>query len=377
MEGTAVETQAAVAREAGAPFSIETLRIEPPRANEVLVEIAGVGLCHTDLVFRDQFVPYPLPAVLGHEGAGIVRAVGSDVDHVAPGDSVVVGFSSCGHCSRCEAELPSYCREFTALNYAGARPDGTSALVDQDDAVVASHFFGQSSFAGLAIANERSVVKVDATGLDLKILGTLGCGFQTGAGSVMRAFDCPRGASLTVFGGGPVGLAAVMAAAYRGCDPIIVVEPHASRRAVALELGATHAIDPAAGDVGGDVAGAVRAIVPDCCDFVLETSGREDVMATGLGVLASHGTLGLVGVPKTADVSLCVNVAGMITFGQRVIGIVEGDSDMHGFIPELIALHREGHFPFDRLCTCFPLSGINQAIEQQAQGACIKAVLVP
>lgn len=367
-----METQAAVAREARVPFSIQTLRVDAPRDDEVLVEIAGVGLCHTDLVFRDQFIPYPLPAVLGHEGAGVVRAVGSQVVHVAPGDSVVIGFSSCGHCVRCDADLPGYCREFTALNYAGSRADGSTAYAD-DAGSVASHFFGQSSFAGLAIANGRNVVKVDAQGLDLRLLGTLGCGFQTGAGSVMRAFDCPRGSPIAIFGGGPVGLAAVMAAAYRGCDPIIVIEPHAARRDMAMDLGATHALDPSA----GDVTEAVRAIVADGCDFVLESSGREEAMAAGLAILSAHGMLGLVGVPKTADVSLPLNVAGMITFGHRVIGILEGDSDLHGFIPELLALHRAGHFPFDRLCTCYPLSEINRAVEQQAQGACIKAVLVP
>lgn len=368
----AMKTPAAVARAPGADFSIEELDVTGPRPGEVLVEIAGVGLCHTDLVFRDQFVPYPLPAVLGHEGAGTVRAVGPGVDRLQIGDTVVLGFSSCGKCANCEASLPSYCQDFPTRNYAGARSDGSTAYVSGGESV-ASHFFGQSSFARLAIAEARNAVKVDARGLDLSILGTLGCGFQTGAGSVLRSFDCHKGASLVVIGAGPVGLAAVMAAAYRGCEPIIVIEPFDRRRAIALELGATHALDPAQ----GDLAELVWAICPTGVEFVLEASGNEAAIVAGLAMLASHGTLGLVGVPRNAEVTLPVNVAGMITFGHRVIGIIEGDSDLYSFIPELLEMHRSGAFAFDRLVTTFPMTEINRAIAAQASGECIKAVLLP
>ncbi len=367
-----MQITAAVVPERGAAFDIAALEIEQPRAGEVLVEIAGVGLCHTDLVFRDAFIPIPWPIVLGHEGAGIVRAVGAGVTSIGPGDAVVIGFSSCGHCSRCDAHLPSYCREFVPLNYAGARGDGSSAL-SLDGQPVASHFFGQSSFASHAITLERNVVKVDAAGLELSHLGPLACGLQTGAGSVMRSFDCREGETIAVFGGGPVGLAAVMAAVLRKCAQIILVEPIAARRELALDFGASHVIDPAV----GDVAAAIRAILPDGVDYALETSGREAVMEAALAALASHGVLGLVGVPASAESTLSINIAGMITFGHRIIGIVEGDSDLQGFIPELIALHRAGKFPFDRLIKTFPLSQINEAIAAQHRGECVKAVLIP
>ena len=358
---------AALAVAPGADFRVSEVEIETPRAGEVLVEIKGVGLCHTDLVFRDQFVPLALPAVLGHEGAGVVRAVGESVSRVKPGDCVIIGFSSCGHCSRCDAHLPSYCRDFPALNYAGARPDGSTAIRCQGQQV-SSHFFGQSSFASLALAPERNVVKINAEGLDLKILGPLACGLQTGAGSVLRSLDCPPGSSLAIFGGGPVGLAAVMAAKHRGCGKIVLVEPFASRRDLALDLGATHAIEP-----GEDL----RALLPDGFDYVLETSGNEAAMAAAVAALASRGMLGLVGVPRSAEVTLPLNVAGMITYGHRIVGIVEGDSDLDHFIPELVALHRAGAFPFDRLVTCFPLAAINEAVAAQARGDCVKAVLLP
>jgi aryl-alcohol dehydrogenase len=363
---------AAVARIPHADFSIERLTVGQPQEGEVLVRIAGVGLCHTDLVFRDQFIPYPLPAVLGHEGAGVIEALGEGVSGLAIGDRVVVGFSSCGTCPRCDEGVLSYCRTFVSLNYAGARLDGSTALGD-DGERVSSHFFGQSSFASHAIVRARNVVKVGETSAALELLGPLGCGFQTGAGGVMRSLACPAGSSIAIFGGGPVGLAAVMGAVIQNCATIILVEPIESRRAIALELGATHVIDPAT----GEVAAAIRAIETAGVDFVFDSTGNIGVIEAGIASLGSHGAIGLVGVPKQADAAVSVNIAQLMTFGLRVIGIIEGDSDPRTFIPELLAHHTAGRFPFDRLIKTFPLSDINAAIAAQARGDCIKAVLIP
>ena len=372
-----MQTTAAVAREPHGAFSIEAVEVEAPRAGEVLVRIAGVGLCHTDLVFRDQFVPYPLPAILGHEGAGVIEAVGPDVDGLAVGDRVVLGFSSCGHCARCADGLPSYCRDFPPLNYAGMRlDDGSKAYASQGEQI-SSHFFGQSSFAAHAIARARNVVKVSDAQAPLEILGPLGCGFQTGAGGVMRSMACPAGSTIAIVGGGPVGLAAVMGASIQGCATIILVEPVTARRKLALELGATHVIDPNDIPNAGDVAAAVREILPGGVDFAFDTSGRATAIEAILATLAPRGMLGLVGVPPRAEDALSINIAGMITYGQRVVGIMEGDSDPQTFIPELIAAHREGRFPFDRLVRTFPLAAINEAIEAQKNGDCIKVVLIP
>ena len=368
-----MQTVAAVAREPKGDFSIESVEVEMPRAGEVLVRIAGVGLCHTDLIFRDQFAPYPLPAVLGHEGSGTIEALGEGVEGLAVGDRVVLGFSSCGHCARCDEGLPSYCRDFPPLNYAGLRLDDGSTAYRAGGEAVSSHFFGQSSFAGLAIVRARNVVKVEDGEAPLAILGPLGCGFQTGAGGVMRSMACPAGSSIAIIGGGPVGLAAVMGARIQGCTTIILVEPVAARRALGEQLGATHSLDPAS----GSVTEALRTILPDGFDFAFDTSGRIDAIEAALGALAPRGMLGLVGVPARAEDALTINIAGMITFGQRVIGIMEGDSDPQTFIPELIAHHRAGRFPFDRLVRTYPLAEINEAIAAQARGDCVKVVLIP
>ncbi|MHA0318649.1 NAD(P)-dependent alcohol dehydrogenase [Sphingomonas melonis] len=368
-----MQTIAAVARTPKGAFSIEEVTVEAPRAGEVRVKIAGVGLCHTDLVFRDQFAPYPLPAVLGHEGAGVIEEVGEGVEGLAVGDRVVLGFSSCGHCARCQEHLPSYCRDFPPLNYAGMRLEDGSTAYSANGESIASHFFGQSSFAAQAIVRAGNVVKVEDADAPLEILGPLGCGFQTGAGGVMRSMACPAGSSIAIIGGGPVGLAAVMGAKIQGCTTIALVEPVAARRQIAMDLGATHAIDPHA----GPVTEALRGIIADGFDFAFDTSGRVEAIEAALGALASRGMIGLVGVPPKAEDAVAINIAAMITFGQRVVGIMEGDSDPQTFIPQLIAAHRDGRFPFDRLVQTFPLAQINDAIAAQARGECIKVVLIP
>lgn len=365
---------AAVARSADAPFTIEQVAVDGPRPGEVLVRIAGTGLCHTDLVFRDQFEAFAKPAVLGHEGAGVIEALGEGVSGLAVGDAVVLGFSSCGGCPRCAEALPSYCHHFVPMNYAGFRlEDGTTAYADAQGGKVSSHFFGQSSFATLAVTRAVNVVKVPQTSLPIELLGPLGCGLQTGAGAVLKSFDAKPGSSLVVFGGGPVGLAAIMAGRIRNLAQVILVEPVAARRDIALQIGATHVIDPAAGDPGA----AIRAIVPMGVDAALDTTGNPGVIETGLANLSPHGVIGLVGVPKDLTASITVNIGALMTPGHRIIGIIEGDSDPQSFIPELLDYHARGLFPFDRLIQTFPLSDINAAIAAQARGDCIKVVLLP
>jgi aryl-alcohol dehydrogenase len=209
-----MDVTAAVVRQAGGPFVVETLTLDQLRPDEVLVKIVGTGLCHTDLVVRDQVLPTPLPAVLGHEGAGVVQAVGAQVTGLAPGDHVVLGFAACRECAQCRGGAPAYCEQFALLNFGGCRADGSTCLHD-GAGQVSSHFFGQSSFATHAVVAARNVVKVDGD-VPLALLGPLGCGIMTGAGTVFHALDLHEGESLLVIGGGPVGLSAVMAAKVRG-----------------------------------------------------------------------------------------------------------------------------------------------------------------
>jgi aryl-alcohol dehydrogenase len=360
---------AAVARAPEADFSIEELEIDEPRPDEILVRVVGVGLCHTDLVFKaGQTIP--LPAVFGHEGSGIVEKVGSAVTKVAPGDRVAITFRSCGTCARCEKHDPAYCHTMPMLNYAGMRPDGTKGLHGKGEDI-ASNFFGQSSFATHCLTYERNVVKVPAD-FPLELAGPLGCGIQTGAGGIMRSLACEKGSSLLILGGGAVGLSAVMGAVVQGCETIIVLEPHEARRKLALELGATHALDPAKAT---DLPAAVRAIVPIGVDYAFDTTGIPPLLQSVMQCLGPHGTFGIVGIAPPGT-PMPGDLMQAVTFGHTVKGIIEGDSDPDTFIPEMMDLYRKGKLPFDKLIKTYPLSEINRAIADQHHGDCVKVVLL-
>ncbi|HRD46624.1 MAG TPA: NAD(P)-dependent alcohol dehydrogenase [Caulobacter sp.] len=364
-----MQIKAAVAVGPGQGFEIRTVELDDPRDDEILVRVVGVGVCHTDLVFKETGA-IPAPAVLGHEGSGVVEAVGAKVTKVAPGDRVAMTFRSCGSCRRCGRGDTAYCETMPLLNYAGMRPDGSKAL-RCEEVPVGSNFFGQSSFATHALTYERNVVKVPED-LPLELLGPLGCGVQTGAGGVMRSLACEAGSSLLITGGGPVGLSAVMGGRIQGCETIILIEPHAARRGLAQEFGATHVIDPA---VSPDLAAAVRAILPGGVDYAFDTTGVPAVQAAVMNALGPKGTFGIVGIsPPGTPMPGEVNTA--MTFGHTVKGIIEGDSDPDVFLPELIEHYRAGRLPFDRMITTFPFDQINEAIAAQHHGECIKVVLL-
>ncbi|CCW16490.1 probable aryl-alcohol dehydrogenase protein [Sphingobium indicum BiD32] len=366
-----MEIAAAVVRNAGGRFTLETVQIDQPRDDEILVRIVGVGLCHTDLVARDQSVPYPLPAVLGHEGSGVVERTGPLVTKVAPGDHVVLTFASCGQCAPCRDGRPAYCQEFAARNFAGIRAAGGSTLRGHDGGNLCGCFFGQSSFADYAMASERNVVKI-AQDVPLDIMGPLGCSIQTGAGAVLNALRPVPGSSIAVFGAGSVGMAAILAARVAGCAHIIAVDLNQTRLDLALDLGATHAI--CAADT--DPVAAIRALTNDeGVAYAIECTGVPKVVRQAVECVRVTGTCGLVGTaPMGAETSLDIN---SLVLGRTLRGIVEGDSLPDLFIPQLIALWRQGHFPFDRLITFYRLDDINKAVEDVGQGHVLKPVLLP
>ncbi|WP_156680870.1 NAD(P)-dependent alcohol dehydrogenase [Sphingomonas profundi] len=366
---TARTITVAAMRGAGAAFSIEPATLAEPGPHEVLVRIAGVGICHTDLVARDQLAPFPLPAVLGHEGAGIVEAVGSAIGHVAPGDHVVLSFDSCSTCDNCRRDKPAYCREFYQRNFTGARAGG-AAIHDGAGCALHGRFFGQSSFASHALAAERSVVKI-ADEVPVELMGPLGCGIQTGAGAVLNALMPPPGSSIAIFGAGAVGLSALLAAVIAGCTTMVVIDRSGERLALARELGATHIVDATA----GDTVAAIQAITGGGADFTLECTGVPAVLRQAVDALTVPGTCGVLGVaPCGAEVSL--DITGLLS-GRTVRGIIEGDSVPQVFIPRLVDLWRAGRFPFDRLITRYPLADIDRAIAESHAGGVLKAVLCP
>lgn len=361
--------QAAVTEAKGAPFRIEALDLGELRPDEVLVEVAAVGICHTDLIVRDQWYPVPLPAVLGHEGAGVVAEVGAAVSKVKPGDRVAMSFNSCGGCAPCQTGRPSYCHDFVARNFGASRPDGSTAL-SRDGQPIHSHYFGQSSFATHAVASERNVVLVDDD-VPLELVAPFGCGIQTGAGAVMNALRPQAGTSIAVFGTGTVGLTAIMAARIVGCTTIIGIDLRPGRLALARELGATHTIDASEDEAEG----AVRRLTGGLgADFTLEATGVPAVLRTAVDATAPVGTCGVIGAPAFGtEVALDVNA--ILVAGRSVRGIVEGDSVPDVFLPRLMELWRQGRFPVEALMQHYDFDQIDSAAGEAEEGAVVKAVL--
>lgn len=363
-----MKIKAAVARQVGKPLDIETIDLETPRAHEVLVRVVATGVCHTDMVVRDGHLPTPFPVVLGHEGAGIVEAVGSGITKVAVGDHVVMSFNSCGCCPSCQDNEPAYCHEFFPRNFFATRADGSSGLA-KDGEKVHGNFFGQSSFASYALCHERNVVKVRRD-VPLELLGPLGCGILTGAGAVMNSLKVSAGKSLAVFGTGSVGLSAVMAARAVGATTIIAVDTNPERLEFAKSVGASHAINPKSEDT---LAG-IMAITGSGVNFSLDTTANMAVVRNALMALAPRGACGVLGAAPMGT-ELTLDEVHFMSGGRRLVGIVEGSASPDTFIPTLIDLYAAGLFPFDKMVKFYPFDQINQAIADSESGRTIKPIV--
>ena len=361
---------AAVVEKTGAPFEIEEIEIDGPRADEILVRVVAVGICQTDVHVRDRLQPQGLPAVLGHEGSGVVEEVGAEVTSVKPGDRVILSYDSCGRCRFCGSGRNSYCEQAMPINFGGSRLDGTNALRRADGGEVRGHFFGQSSFATYALATERNVVKAPDD-LPLELLGPLGCGLQTGAGAVLNSLRVPAGASIAILGTGAVGLAAVMAARVARADPIVGVDLVPKRLALAAELGATHTIDARTEDIRERIA---QITAGAGVDFALEITALPEMLSLAVDILAPCGAAGQIGggIPGA---KAAIGMSRLL-LGRSVRGIIQGDSIPRVFIPKLIEMYRRGEFPFDRLVRFYDFAQINQAVVDAASGDTIKPILL-
>jgi aryl-alcohol dehydrogenase len=364
-----MKIKAAVVREKSGLFQIEELDLEEPREDEVLVRIEGCGICHTDLSARDQLTPSPLPIVLGHEGSGVVEKVGSRVRKVKPGDHVILSAMFCGTCASCKKGKPDICASTFALNFFGTRADGSVTMRKNGEKVHGS-FFGQSSFASHALANERNTVKVPED-IPIEILGPLGCGVRTGAGSVIHSLDIRAGSSIAVFGAGSVGMNAILAASLSGCARIFAVDLVEEKLARAAGFGATHTIHAGRAD-------PVREILKVCeggIEYSIDCTGAPKAIRQAVDVLAPGGVCGLIGAPPPGT-EVNLDVLHFLP-GRRIVGIMGGDAIPEIILPQLIDLYRQRRFPFDGMIRFYPLDGINDAVRDLETGKTIKAVLRP
>jgi aryl-alcohol dehydrogenase len=358
--------RAAISPGQGAPPLIETLELDDPAPDEVVMRIEAAGICHTDLSVA-RWATTPL--VLGHEGAGVVVATGTRVTDLRHGDRVVATFGSCGICSNCEDQRPAYCFDLAAINFEGRRSVDRPALRRPDGSAVAGSFFQQSSFATYALATTRNCVRLPEW-IDARVAAPLGCGIQTGAGAVFNQLGARARRPLLVIGAGAVGCAAIMAGRILGCAPIVVVELIAGRRHLALSLGATHSLDGAYRDWPA----RVIELTNGGANAALDSAGTAATFEGALAALHPGGTLGVLTLPGQIGERIA-HPGGLDFLTKTLVGVVEGDAVPAEFLPRLIAWHGAGELPVDRLVTPYRFADIARAFADAASGSVIKPVL--
>lgn len=366
-----MKIRALVVEAKDAPFKLEEIELSEPGRGEVRLRIVASGVCHTDAITRAGDMPMPFPSVLGHEGSGVVDAVGPGVTTLVPGDKVIIGWPSCGECRNCLDGQPRYCLHTGDALVSGRRfkgeLKGTSAY-SRNGQEINGHFFGQSSFATHSIVSADALVKVPDE-VPLELLGPLACGLATGAGAVLNEARPKLGDSILVVGVGAVGLAAIMAARNSGVTKIIAADVHDNRLEMALEFGATHTINSRTGDLVEEV----KKITGSTVDYAFDCTGVIKVIETMAQTVGMLGTLVLIGgAPAGASFSLD-HLSTL--WGKRVIGVLGGGGRSGQLIGSLVELYKQGRFPFDRLVTYYELDQIEQALEDSRTGKVIKPIL--
>lgn len=376
--GRFVRITALVVERAGGPFVAHDLELDEPREDELLVRIEAVGVCHTDIGVAAGYLPdLRFPVVLGHEGAGVVEAVGSAVHGFTVGDHVVLCGPRCGTCRWCAREEPAYCENADALVFGCSRSDGTTALrtcaPQSAGTPVGSHFFGQSSFATHVVAPSAAAVRI-ADDIPLVLAAPLGCGVATGWGTVVRHLGVQPGDSVVIVGTGGVGMASVCAAVAVGAEVIVALEPLAAKRELALALGATHVVDTA--ELAASVVAAVRDNTNGGADHVVCTIGDPSAVADAVAMAGRRGTVALIGgSPPGSRVAIDAN--DVLFQGKRIHGVRMGDLRARTDVPLLVDAWRAGRLPLERLITTAPLASIDDAIARVHRGDAVKAVLLP
>ncbi|KAJ5148319.1 hypothetical protein N7526_001671 [Penicillium atrosanguineum] len=368
-----IHTQAYVVQSKGAPFELQDVVLDEIRPNEVLVEMKYTGVCHTDIVVQHGGMPIGnYPAVLGHEGMGIVRWIGSAVRKpLVINDMVCLSFNSCGKCRACENGECGSCPRMTDINFLNTvRGPGSSPISLIDGTPVHGQFFGQSSLSRMAVVAETSVVQVDARPEEMPFIAPLGCGYLTGSGTVLNVLAPHPECSIVVLGMGAVGLAALMAAKALGLKKTVAVDLLEEKLETASALGASDTINTSESDLGI----TLREILPAGADCIVDTTGSPALLDTSVQSLAHNGTLALVGVPSP-QATLNINTLDLLLSCKRIVGVIEGCSNPQALIPQLLLLFREGKFPIDRLAKLYPADQLPQAIEDLKSGSVIKPII--
>ena len=361
----------AVVERSGGPFVLSDVELAELRPDEVRVRLVATGMCHADLICRDQIFPVPLPAVFGHEGAGIVEEIGSAVQRLKRGDQVVIGFNYCGTCRFCRNGFPGNCETTHAHNFGGVRPDGSSPLSIHDQQI-SGWFFGQSSFATHANVSERIAVRVETT-MPLRYVAPLACGAMTGIGAVWNVLRPSPGSSITILGTGAVGQSAIAGARLAGCETIIAVDVVPSRLALAREMGATHVVNARDTDPVEEVMSITGG---QGSELALDAAaGAPTAFRQMLDMLSVRGHGVLVGSPDPGD-EVQLDLSRYLNAGKRVSFVLEGDSEPQTFIPRAVKLMESGRLDLSPMMAFLPFDAIEDAAHGSESGKYVKPVLL-
>lgn len=340
-----------------------------PRENEVLVRITSCGVCESEPSCLHALQAHPGRGQPCHEGAGVVEAVGRSVTRVAPGDHVIVGFPYCGDCRYCRRGQMRYCEKLGALSHGACRTDGSRRPPCADAQSVASRFLQTPAWSAHATVLQQQLTRVPDH-VDHDLMGPLGCSVTTGAGAVMNELRPQPGSSIVVFGCGAVGLSAVMAAQLSGASTIVVVDRWESRRALARELGATHALGAEA-----EAVAEIRDLTGGGADFVITCTNSASRVSEAMRALAKLGTCAVVGGATPVQATIAVDCLDMVLAGKRLMGIAGGSGQTPEFHHALMDLQVKGRFPLQKLVQHYDLADLDQAIEDVESGAVVKPIV--
>ena len=361
----------AVLEQTGGPLTITELDLAPPGREEVLVRLAASGVCHSDWNAVDGTSETVCPAVLGHEGAGIVEAVGADVTRVAPGDHVALSWTPwCGTCEECARDLPQLCSTVWPAMGTGGLMDGTPRLSRDGEPVY--HYSFLSTFADACVVPERSCIQI-ADDVPFAVAALVGCAVSTGAGAVWRTAGVQAGDRVAIVGCGGVGLSALLASVAVGAGTIVAVDAAPQKLVVARSFGATATVEWQGSAEA--TAEAVREASGGGVDYAIEATGRAEAMETAFLSTRKRGAAVLIGIPR-ADAMLSLPAVTIPRMERRVLGSIYGSTKPERDFSHTLELFREGRLPLDRLISHrLPLEEVERGFELMHSGDAVRVVL--
>jgi S-(hydroxymethyl)glutathione dehydrogenase/alcohol dehydrogenase len=365
-----MKIRAAVVREQN-QFAIETVSLDPPKATEVLIRMRAAGVCHSDLHNMRGNLRTKPPFVLGHEGAGIVEAVGSAVTHVKPGDHVLVKWLPAdGTCPACREGHANLCERLAATTFRGWLPDGTSRLTSQDGQVL-RHLLSAATMAEYAVVDQASAIPIPE-GIPFEVAAIIGCAVMTGIGAVVKTARVSAGSSAAVIGCGGVGLSAIVGCRLAGCHPIVAVDVMDSKLDFAKRFGATHTVNAS----GIDVAEALRSLTPPGPEYVFDMVGSPSTVQQAVLAVKPAGSVVVAGL-HAAKGDVPVPAGALVFQDKRVLGSFAGSMQPQVDLPRLVEMYLSGRLPLDAFISQrYDLTELGTAFADMESGTIVRGVIV-